>query len=189
MLEALAKKYGTDKLQNGYIPRYEHHIGSIRDNIKSVLEIGVFGGASLRMWRDYFPNAIIVGVDINPACVFTEDRIIVEHGDISSEACIKKLYKHESFDIIIDDAGHFTSHQEYALKHLWPLLNVGGWYVIEDLETQIRGGKWVHGGYTNIAGYTTLDVLYKKVTALNHQKCDYDTLCFYHSLCFIKKSQ
>ena len=76
-LDALARLLGTDKSSyvHGYTRLYETHFASRRPTVRRLLEIGVGGinswhgyettegGQSLRMWRDYFPNAEIVGID------------------------------------------------------------------------------------------------------------------------------
>ena len=74
-LAALAIRYGSDKHHHHYYtPYYERHLKNLRKskNILNILEIGVggnecteSGGASLRMWRDYFPGSQIVGVDLH----------------------------------------------------------------------------------------------------------------------------
>lgn len=186
MLESLAKKYGTDKFQNGYINHYEFHFGEIRDKIKSILEIGVLGGASLRMWRDYFPNASVVGVDINQGSVFKEDRIVVEWGNIADSKCINRLEAYGAFDIIIDDASHLSSQQIWSLDHLWPLVSPGGWFVMEDLGTQVRGGKYP--GYID-QPRTMLDHLGIKIDELNRETTNCKEMHFYRWLCFMKKGQ
>jgi len=76
-LDLLALKYGTDKASDfhNYTEFYDKYFNLDRGNIKNVLEIGVFRGNSLRMWKDYFFNAIIYGIDIDKNCNFTEERI------------------------------------------------------------------------------------------------------------------
>ena len=51
-----------------------------------VLEVGVEAGTSLRMWKEYFPNAEIHGFDIDEACkIHEKDRIRVHIGDQRSK--------------------------------------------------------------------------------------------------------
>ena len=64
-LLTLAERYGTDKVTvHSYILIYEQYLESRRKSVLEFLEIGVLYGESLRMWRDYFPNAQIHGIDI-----------------------------------------------------------------------------------------------------------------------------
>ena len=51
-----------------YFPIYEKHFGPIRNKPIKILEIGILNGGSLEMWRYYFSEATIVGIDINPVC-------------------------------------------------------------------------------------------------------------------------
>jgi len=62
-----ARKEDSD-LAMHFLEVYTHHFEARRKEIKSVLEIGVQYGGSLKMWRDYFPNAQITGLDINKKC-------------------------------------------------------------------------------------------------------------------------
>jgi len=108
-----------------YAPHFESH----RSKVKRVLEIGVKGGHSLNMWKQYFYNAHIVGVDnrkwdfICPTC-----EIII--GDASDENTFTNL---ENFDIIIDDGSHLIDQQINSFNILWNKLNFDGIYVIEDI--------------------------------------------------------
>jgi hypothetical protein len=86
-LDELGLKYGTDKasLHHNYLNFYEGFVAPLRDQPLTLLEIGVFQGASLRMWREYFPYAKVVGVDIMLSCKqFETDRIKIELADQSN---------------------------------------------------------------------------------------------------------
>lgn len=119
------------KKESHFIEAYQKHFAGL--NPKRVLEIGVQGGGSLKIWRDMFPEAEIVGVDIDPECKKHEDeRITVQ---IGSQSDVKFLESLGEFDIIIDDGGHTMTQQQVSLKWLMPQLREGGIYVIEDLHT------------------------------------------------------
>ena len=52
-----------------YFDIYHRHFSRFRGDSIVMIEIGIFNGGSLRMWKDYFgSNSTIVGVDINPGC-------------------------------------------------------------------------------------------------------------------------
>ena len=128
-LESLWQKHGTDKYLHWYLPFYESILKDI--DVKSLLEIWVLRGDSLRMRRDYFPNATIVGVDINkpieiPWCVILKsDATTVEFANMIG-----------NFDIIIDDGGHRVSQQRKSFENLWNHTNK--LYIIEDICCSFR---------------------------------------------------
>jgi hypothetical protein len=150
----LARKHGTDKggehLQRGdtchnYTPAYHQLFKDRREQVKSVLEIGIGGGHSLRMWKDYFPNALICGLDSNKDCLFVEDRIQCYAADQYNELDllttvyavglpIRENDYRPKFDLIVDDGSHEPAHQIFTAQVLLPYLARDGIYVIEDIE-------------------------------------------------------
>jgi len=93
-------------------------------------------GASLFMWRDYFPNAEIYAIDNREDAQVNEDRItsfVVDQG-ISSQliALIDEIGK--DFDLIIDDGSHKSHHQIVSAIALLPYVKAGGDYIIEDVS-------------------------------------------------------
>lgn len=89
-LTLLASIFGTDKAINHYTTLYAHHLRARRRSVKSVLETGIGGyddpqrgGESLRMWRSYFPHAVICGIDIIEKRLLPDSRIVVLQGDQS----------------------------------------------------------------------------------------------------------
>lgn len=144
----LAQKYGTDKYPY-YTPFYDLILNSRRESVKSVLEIGIGTtasmahvdnyqpGASLRMWKEYFPNAHILGADINESVLFGESRISTWHCDQSELGSLFDLHKivgAPRLDLLIDDGSHDPVHQSLTLEVLWGQLAPGGIYIIEDCK-------------------------------------------------------
>lgn len=120
-----------------YLHHYERHFSPLRFTATRILEIGVHGGFSLRLWRDYFPAATIHGLDINPDALTNvngEPRIIPHLGDQSSPETLASLASLGPFDAIIDDGSHCTAHLLASLAALWPSLKPGGLYVLEDMS-------------------------------------------------------
>lgn len=137
-LDELALKYGTDKASpgNNYTPIYERYLHNWRSLPITMLEIGVFEGASLRMWRDYFRRGRIWGLDVNPGCaVHGGGRISVITGEQADPDALDSCAPGEDFDLVIDDGGHYPDDQLASLIALWPRLKRGGYYVIEDTAT------------------------------------------------------
>lgn len=151
-LAELFEKYGTDKARNGYHSTYERLFENRQDLITSVLEIGIgtlvptahssmvgyaaphyVPGGSLRAWRDYFPNAAIWGIDTQSDTQFTDDRITTALADSTNLKQLSDALGHQTFDLIIDDGDHNPVSQLVTLNYLWPRVNPGGIYVIEDI--------------------------------------------------------
>ena len=116
-----------------YFEVYDKHFRAIRERKLNILEIGVQYGGSVEMWAKYFPYAHITGVDIDPMCkIHAGARVSIKIGDQSDRAFLSQF---KNYDIIIDDGGHTMSQQQISFEVLFPLLNPGGIYVIEDLHT------------------------------------------------------
>ena len=125
-LAALAKFYGTDKLSHDYCPLYERHLHEPR----SILEIGIATGASLRMWEARFPLARVMGVDVDPTCC--HDDVECHRGD----AILAGTYSGwlpDHLGLVVDDGSHQARDVVETFALLWWRVAFGGWYVIEDL--------------------------------------------------------
>ncbi|MCP4967873.1 MAG: class I SAM-dependent methyltransferase [bacterium] len=112
----------------------------MRESIGSVLELGVKTGASLRMWREYLPNAEIHGVDLNPYCLRQRgERITIHCASQDDEDRLNEVALIAGgFDLIIDDCSHINELTLASHRILWPHLRGGGHYVIEDLGMSHR---------------------------------------------------
>lgn len=122
-----------------YTHVYESLLNKKKYSTKSLLEIGVAQGASLRTFRDFFSNAKIFGLDIYPESILMEPRIDVVIGDsseIESFLKIKELNNNDNFDIIVDDGSHKLSDQIKSFELLWPMLKDDGLYIIEDVNDE-----------------------------------------------------
>lgn len=120
-----------------YLDIYDRTLSSYRDRPIKVLEIGVYHGGSLQMWKKFFgPEAQLLGVDIDQRCLgYQEDNITIELGDQSDPAFWTDFFaRHGKFDIIIDDGSHNNQHQILTFMLAWPHLNDGGVYLVEDLH-------------------------------------------------------
>ncbi len=120
------------KKEDHFMVAYEKHFTGLKP--KRVLEIGVQGGGSLKIWRDMFPDAEIVGVDVLDDCKQHEGHNIKVF--VGDQCDVKFLETLGNFDIIIDDGGHKMNQQQVSMNTLMRnQLNEGGVYVIEDLHT------------------------------------------------------
>ena len=103
-----------------------------------VLEIGVYKGGSLQMWKNYFgEQAFIVGIDIDATCKdYEEENIKICIGSQDDKAFLEKVSsEYGPFDIIIDDGSHAVNHQIASFEALYGLLGNTGVYLCEDTHT------------------------------------------------------
>src|SRR5881296_605514 len=80
-MPASLREYASPRKVPAYLERYEQRFEPIRPGVRALLELGVHQGESLLMWRDYFPDAIIAGLDINAVNIADSgDRIRLYRG-------------------------------------------------------------------------------------------------------------
>lgn len=157
-LHYIGLKHKTDKaIAHDFLPFYEAHLNKYRNKKIRLLEIGIGGivhstyisksylndaymvnGSSLRMWEEYFPNAEILGMDIDKSClnyVYKTNRVKTIIGDQTDRSFLDSI--EGEFDIIIDDGGHTMAQQMISFGCLFKKLKPGGIYIVEDLHTSL----------------------------------------------------
>ena len=148
--------YKTDKynphtyIQDFYDKEFSKYLN--KENF-SILEIGVLGGGSLNLWRDFFKNGEIVGIDVfirvssdvvksyihegiklhTVDSYNEEDKF--EFNAIQSRKDFFNIYDKTKFDIIIDDGHHDGESQVKTFNNFKHLIKKGGLYVIEDIKS------------------------------------------------------
>ena len=151
-LDEIAIKCGADKGSrhpvrgHDYAVHYDMAFSFLREEKIKLLEVGVGGGESIRMWLDYFQAAHVYGCDIvsdtnpfnthypagtpnpNPRYDFLQG----DQGSKTHWACYL-AFAGRDFSIIIDDGGHFSGQIITTFECLWPAVVPGGFYCIEDL--------------------------------------------------------
>jgi len=145
-------KYKSDKLD--YLKYYDPIFLPFLDMHISLLELGILEGASLLLWKDYFINSNIVGIDIHlPDNFQPPERIKIFEGsqdDTLFLTTVANSTAPNGFDIIIDDASHLG---ELSKKSFWHLFNnhlkPGGIYAIEDWGTGYWE-DWPDGAYLDL---------------------------------------
>ncbi len=153
-LTDLADKFGSDKgsTKHRYTELYQMLFLPFRHRKINFLEMGLLIGGpehgvdkdretndlpSIRMWLEYFTAAHINGLDVSDFSWFENDRFSFYRCDMDTRENIVEATKDiPALDIIIDDASHASHHQQNAFIELFPKLNSGGLYVIEDLRWQ-----------------------------------------------------
>ncbi len=120
-----------------YFDIYHRHLARFRGQPVHIVEIGVFGGGTLQMWREYFgPRSHIYGVDIDPACTELErEGVEVFIGDQGDPDFWTHFLKDSPIiDIVLDDGGHTPRQQTITLQSLLPHIRPGGVYICEDIH-------------------------------------------------------
>jgi len=113
---------------------YENVFLPLKEKTKTVVEIGVFAGASMKLWHDYFSNATIYGIDKRPAWKNIgnyNNRCKVIIGSSNDISTYKEIPN--DIDIVIDDGSHKLVDQIKSFGILFPKLKKGGLYIIEDI--------------------------------------------------------
>lgn len=126
-----------------YLEIYDRLLLEWQGRDVSFLEIGVYKGGSIRMWRDFWgPQSKLTFVDIDPACAaLALDGTVVEIGDQTDRTFLEHISRtYGPFDVIVDDGGHKMDHQNISFRHLWPSLKNHGLYIVEDTHTSYWPG-------------------------------------------------
>ncbi len=164
LLNSLCDRHGSDKGEvatsghpypwpsHSYADFIERLFGHCRHTVQAVFECGLGTadpsipgnmsrggrpGASLRVWRDYFVNATIIGADIDRSILFQEDRIATYWCDQTDPNAIAQLWSQVAiplFDLMIDDGLHTFEAGICLFEHSFHKLREGGIYVIEDVD-------------------------------------------------------
>lgn len=138
-LTNIGELYGTDKATyHRYTELYQAYFEKFMDTNPTLLEIGIYKGASLKMLNDFFYNkCYIVAFDSGAQLEFQNyfANVDIVLGDQSNRADLAQLADYKQFDIIIDDGSHHIDHQLISFATLFPRLAPNGIYIIEDLQT------------------------------------------------------
>ena len=196
----IGKKYPSSKNISGFIELYQKYFSGYKDEKINLLEIGVDNGDSLRIWREYFINANICGIDINKNN-FTINDVEILTGDQSDYKFLQSIIdKYKNFDIIIDDGSHQSKHIVASFKFLFPYLNNNGVYVIEDLQTSYiprYGGSRINLNKKNSSMYFVKSlsdsINYEKNDKPFFKKNNFDgkikSIYFHQNITFICKGE
>lgn len=121
-----------------YFAIYDHLLQPFVGTAVRMLEIGVNKGGSLALWRRFFgEKAVIFGVDVNPECAALDSAdAAVRIGSQDDATFLEKVVAEMGgIDVVLDDGSHVATHQRASYNILFPLLNEGGLYLIEDMCT------------------------------------------------------
>jgi len=204
-LTQIANDCGTDKgtiheEKHGYTEIYRHYLEPLRLEKIRLLEIGVYKGKSLNMWREYFPYAEIFGIDSGRECeIPIIEGVKIWKGRQEDREFLKRFIGESGgqFDVIIDDGGHVSENIITSFTTLFPELLDKGIYVIEDLQCSYMGGEGNPGGNNtvnmikellDIVNYKYLPGSYNNFNNdLSSFKGMVDYVHMYEKIVFIKK--
>jgi hypothetical protein len=160
-LDELALKSGTDKSSafHNYTEIYARYFSSIKEKPLKFLEIGICEGNSVQLWEKYFPNAELHFIDISvDQAKYFSKRSHYHLADQESPQQLQEFIAKTGggFDIIIDDGGHTMRQQIISFQQLFPHVNSGGMYIIEDLHTSYNQQYLKGNGRTTVEYLKTL---------------------------------
>jgi methyltransferase family protein len=137
-----------------YFEIYDRHFAKFRGRETHALEIGIYSGGSLSMWKDYFgAKSRIYGVDIEESCkAYEDDATKVFIGNQADREFWKRFREQvPTLDIVIDDGGHEPNQQVVTLEELLPHLRPGGVFLCEDVcGTFNRFTSYINGVIHNL---------------------------------------
>lgn len=137
-----------------YLALYQRYFAPVRARRRKAggpvrfLELGVWHGGSLRLWRRFFgPDAVIFGIDVDPRCAErTDGNGEVRIGSQSDPAFLAGVVEEMGgLDIVLDDASHRGPDQIASFRALYPLIERGGLYACEDVVSSYN--PHYDGGY------------------------------------------
>jgi len=125
-----------------YLEAYNCHFQRFVNKEVHILEIGVYSGGSLSLWREFFGNKChVYGVDIEDCTQFSKNNTKIFVGDQADPQFWKRIREAvPKIDIIIDDGGHQSHQIISSLKEMLSHISPGGIYVIEDLQGTYNEG-------------------------------------------------
>lgn len=127
-----------------YFSFYDEKLGKLAEKSRNgmldtpvrILELGVWKGGSIDLWRKFFgPSAIIYGIDVNkPEGIIHSGKVKIGSQD-DSEFLKSVVAEMGGLDVVIDDGSHVNRQVIKSFQILYPILSSGGLYFIEDLHT------------------------------------------------------
>ena len=120
-----------------YFDIYHRYFNKFVGKEVHILEIGVYGGGSLKMWKDYFGSKChVYGVDIREECKVYENEYTTIFVGNQADRKFWERFKEKVpvIDILIDDGGHQPEQQIVTLEEMLPHISPGGVYLCEDIH-------------------------------------------------------
>lgn len=162
ILDEMGMSTGTDKTSifHDYLRHYERIFARFKNEPINVFEIGVLGGASLKMWERFFTRARIIGIDIKAECQkYATERTTIEIGSQADVNFLESIVTKYPPTIIIDDGSHRADHIRISFEYLFPRLLLGGIYSIEDLYFHFGDRRQDRRGQAKLSAYEYIALL------------------------------
>lgn len=198
----LSERHNTLDKWFHYFEAYDRFFSRYRNRDVSILEIGVYKGGSLQMWKNYFSgngNKVqIYGIDIDTECrQYEEDNIHIYTGSQEDREFLREIRKRIGHvDIVIDDGGHTMNQQIVSFEELFDMVDENGIYLCEDCHTSYMeeyGGAYKGETFIEYtkdlidkmhAQYSKSDKLEK-----NNYSQQIKSITYYDSMVFIEKKE
>lgn len=185
-----------------YFEAYDRFFSKYRGKDVTILEIGVFKGGSLQMWKHYFDAANhkvkVYGIDINPDCkALEEENIEIFIGSQEDREFLRSVKEQiGKIDILIDDGGHTMNQQITTFEELFDLVSDDGIYLCEDLHTsymEAYGGEYKGDTFIeyskNLIDYLHAQYSESKEFLPNKYSEQIKAVTYYDSMIFIEKKK
>ena len=173
----MSSKYNCIKYTN-YFQAYDQLFNQYIGKKITFVEIGIFSGGSLFMWRKFFgKKARIIGIDLDPkAKQFEKYGFEIFIGDQSKKEFWNKFFKKVGkVDVILDDGGH-TNYQQIMTTNLCvPMIKDDGKLVIEDVHTSFIKKNWYNPSKYSFINYSKflIDDINGRIFDKTHQDTKY----------------
>lgn len=130
------KGHGIWKWEH-YFDVYDRHLSKFRGRPVTIMEVGIYSGGSLDMWRHYFGEQCrIVGLDIASECsAYKNSSVDVFIGNQGDREFLRNtLNKCGGIDVFVDDGSHLPEHQIIGFEEVFQFIRPGGVYICEDIH-------------------------------------------------------
>lgn len=143
MLSEIVNNERTDKnTRHSYLGLYQELLVDKKETAKRVLEVGIDRGGSIKLWRDFFTNATVYGIDIIPIDNIWDELkklnniIVYVSTDAYDEMFFKSTFLDEGikFDFMLDDGPHTIESMIQFIRLYSHLLTEDGILIIEDVQ-------------------------------------------------------
>ena len=161
----------SDKISHhGYHRFYPWFLTHLRGQNVNFLEIGIDKTESLKLWKGYFGNVNLHGIDIDEK-EFNDTEVTLHKIDQSNSLELDKFVANVGikFDVILDDGSHVPEHQILTINKLWNLVKPGGIYIIEDIETSYWKKSKIYGYRFNARRQGIMHEFSKLIDVINSE--------------------